>query len=99
MGTMGPLLATRPLPSGGGEAREPLLQGYRSCLQQALFHLVEYDGVPTTDPRVLALTTHLSRRQAAFELQEELRRRSRPQEEHRQLLADYFRGVDLHYTS
>ena len=96
---MGPLLAARPLAmTPGGE----MLQGYRSCLHQALLRLVDVEGTPTSDPRVLALTAHLSRRQAAFELQEELRRRAPPpgreQAVHRQLLADYFRGVDLHYT-
>ncbi|XP_026273081.1 uncharacterized protein LOC113202854 [Frankliniella occidentalis] len=97
MGTMGPVLAACPPSVGPADA---LLQGYRHCLREALRHLVEHENTPTADPRVLALTTHLARRQAALELDEELRRRQLEQLEQqhlrRRLLDHYFRGVDLH---
>lgn len=105
MGTMGPLLACSAGPLSAGAAAgspEVLLQGYRSCLQEALRGLVEYERTPTSDPRVLALTSHLTRRQAAFEMEEELRRQQQQQQQQqhpqRQLLHHYFRGVDLHYA-
>lgn len=106
MGTMGPLLACSSLPLSAGAAPgslgspEALLQGYRSCLQEALRSLVECEGTPTSDPRVLAITAHLTRRQAAFEMEEEMRRRQHQQQhlQQRQLLDHYFRGVDLHYS-
>ncbi|XP_034256091.1 uncharacterized protein LOC117654059 [Thrips palmi] len=98
MGTMGPLLACSAGPLGASAGSpEVLLQGYRSCLHEALRVLVEAEGAPTADPRVLALTAHLTRRQAALEMAEESRRQHQHLQQS-QLLQHYFRGVDLHYS-
>lgn len=81
----------------GGAGTDAVLEGYRACLRRALRVLVDDEGTPTTDPRVLALSSHLCRRQAAVELQEELHRQHEGQQHlRRQLLDHYFRGVDLH---